>query len=152
MLDPLEILRDEHELLGRRLERIEGFLPFPRLFEADASAASIFARLLLAHMEREDRILFPSVAGLFGRAGGPLHVLRREHDQLSRLSAELPDAIRAREARRVHDIAEHLGTLMRDHLEKEERVVFRAVDSNLPRYRKRALSIQLQKLVQKAAG
>lgn len=135
-----EVLSAEHQIILKALDLLEAVAE--RLFRGDR-AAEQDARDLLdylisfadgIHHGKEEAMLFPALsdAGM-PMSGGPVHVMLAEHDRgrglLRRIGEELsrglPDE-RAREA--FADAAVGYVHLMRDHIEKEDEVLFPMAD------------------------
>jgi iron-sulfur cluster repair protein YtfE (RIC family) len=109
--DPFDLLMAEHELLRDQIQRAR----------RDRGALEALGPAIRAHIERENRSLYPLCERLFGGPDGAVAVLREDHEA----------------------IEEHLGTIgtsydqtgftasieafalrLEDHLAREERVLF----------------------------
>ncbi|MCO5168620.1 MAG: hemerythrin domain-containing protein [Planctomycetes bacterium] len=143
-MTPTHVLEDEHErilvlllVLDRLARHVrDGERPFDRLAEC-LDLLRTFADG--AHHGKEERHLFPALeaAGL-PRHAGPIGVMLREHDlgrgELATMAAAL-DGLRSDEAGaavRLSRAAASYTGLLRDHIEKENLVLFRMARELLP--------------------
>ena len=79
-------------------------------------AAKLCANVLTSHAKLEDEVLFPAID-----TGGPVAVMRAEHDQIDRLAGELAKAESTEELRAaLADLLE----ITESHFAKEEQVLF----------------------------
>ena len=134
MKTPTDVLRAEHTIILRGLDlleaaagRIEGGAPPPDGWWEEVLA---FLRAFADrnHHAKEEDLLFPSMiqAGV-PSGGGPIDVMREEHEQgraLIRAMAESRGAARAANAR------EYVA-LLRAHIDKENEVLFPLADAVL---------------------
>jgi|SRR5690349_2872850 len=112
----------EHELFGKQLESL-------RIAVQDgADVGSAIARVrtlagpLLQHAENEEVLLFPELVEILGgAAGGMVSVLKQEHAVIHRQVSALTGEPAKAEFDRVFKAFE---TLLRDHIAKEEDVLF----------------------------
>ena len=154
-----EILRKEHDAIlkmldaaqavGQKLTRgekvgpdtLDGILEFFRLF-ADR-----------CHHGKEEDLLFPLLEkkGL-PRDGGPIGVMLSEHDRGRKLvhemdlaSAQFPDSSGA-SARRWAQAASEYAHLLREHIEKENTVLFPMAESLLTHEEQERLAREFERI------
>jgi hypothetical protein len=138
MLDPLQMLMDEHkialsqlDILDRSAEEIRaaGF-SYP-VWERLSEAARFIAGDIRAHNQREEDFLFPALEKYLP-PGGPTYVMRDEHRQLwegyDRLH-EYTEKIKADpEDKRIKEelakAAHFVMVLLSNHIYKEDNVLF----------------------------
>ncbi|MBC7360504.1 MAG: hemerythrin domain-containing protein [Desulfacinum sp.] len=127
MLDILKVLS---ERIGRGANvppgDLDGVLEFLKVF------------VDRCHHGKEEDYLFPALeAAGVTREGGPIGVMLAEHEQGRTLVAKLEEAaarLRARDFEahsRVKEIANQYGELLRNHIRKEEDVLFRMAQSHV---------------------
>ncbi len=114
-----DALLGEHGVIYALLAHLEN-ATFASAEEARAAAAMLHAGLE-SHAHIEDELSFVPLEGHLGTAGGPLAVMRMEHDEVERTLARLLEVDDVAEAR---TLAAHLGKTARDHFGKEEQVLF----------------------------
>ena len=115
-----QALLGEHGVLYALFEHFEAGAPGMETLAEVQRAGATLAATLGSHARIENENLFPALEPLLG-PGGPLPVMREEHDEIE---AALEDVVNATS----HDAA--LGQLRytiqiaRDHFAKEEQVLF----------------------------
>jgi hemerythrin-like domain-containing protein len=92
----------------------------------------LFERHLDRHLRKEEEVLFPALESFLPRDLGPLAVLRGEHEDVRELYRRVESAgeMRARGMADQEALAkfQHYGTgmvrVLRDHIYKEDRILF----------------------------
>ncbi len=134
-MTPTAILRDEHRVILKALDILDATAA--RLAVGDAIPEALWSALLdwlqgfadARHHAKEEQLLFPALirAGL-PSPGGPVDVMLEEHEigrDLVRAMAQGGPVHRATETRRY-------TALLRDHIAKEDTVLFPLADELLP--------------------
>lgn len=114
-----DALFGEHGPIYRLLDHLAS-RPFASAEEARAQAAELAAGLA-THAHLEDELLFVPLEGSLGPNGGPIAVMRMEHEQVEQTLERLTLVDDAAEA---NALAAHLATIAHEHFEKEEQVLF----------------------------
>jgi iron-sulfur cluster repair protein YtfE (RIC family) len=104
----------------------------PELAAAFSTFAAKFTECAIAHIRKEEEILFPALEGFLPREVGPLAVLRGEHHELRQHFEKLRTTSAAMAAwdatpATLQTFLQHgrtLAQLMRDHIYKEDRILF----------------------------
>lgn len=134
---PFARLRRDHREVFARIDALEhdvlrarrsGPLPVRALRSLVARLSAQFA----THMTAEDEVLFPALERTFDGAAAVLAPLREEHADLRSLLASIAERLqqprsRERDERLAVD-ARDLVDLLRIHVRKEERIVFRVME------------------------
>jgi len=97
-------------------------------------AASEFKRFIHeieVHMAGEDAVLFPAFESATGMRDGPTAVMRREHDRMRALFAQIERALAAHDTQSVEGYTSTLLIIMRQHNLKEENVLYAMLDAAL---------------------
>ena len=117
-----DALLGEHGVFHLLLGHIEQALPaFDSLSNLQNRIAA-FAFALESHAGLEDELLFNALEPHLGTAGGPLAVMRMEHDQITDLLAKIESASNLDSARAF---AKQMIQITRGHFQKEEQILFR---------------------------
>lgn len=115
-----QALLGEHGVLYALFEYVEnGLAGMETLAEVQRAAAALTATLG-SHARIENEILFPSLEPQLG-PGGPLPVMREEHDEIESALEDIANAA-SRDAA-VNQLRDTLQ-IARDHFAKEEQVLF----------------------------
>jgi hemerythrin-like domain-containing protein len=137
-MHPTEILSQEHRVIENRLDAVEDRIratpagePFPRVFFDEA--LDFFRNFADGcHHAKEENLLFPRMKERgVPEAGGPIGCMLAEHEQgrafLRGVRENLDAAeVGSREARqRVFDNAAGYIELLRQHIQKEDQILFR---------------------------
>ena len=117
-----DALLGEHGVFHLMLGNIEQSLPaFDSLSNLQNRIAA-FAFALEAHASLEDELLFNALEPHLGVQGGPLAVMRMEHDQIRDLLGKIESAADLDSARAL---AKQMIQVTRGHFQKEEQILFR---------------------------
>jgi hemerythrin-like domain-containing protein len=122
--------------------------------EAFARMVRFFDAVVLAHLQKEEQILFPALEAFLPREVGPLAVLRGEHHDLLAQFAEMRQAgqilsegsTEPRVCQQFERASRALIRLFYDHVYKEDRVLFPMVARLLGPERDAYLHSQMQAL------
>ncbi len=133
------LLRDHREgekiIAGLRAlldERVDGPCWSPARSEAFARTMQFFHAVVLAHIQKEERILFPALEAFLPREIGPLAVLRGEHEDFLTQFARMQEAgkllsegsTEPRVCQQFESASRAIIQLFHDHIYKEDRVLF----------------------------
>lgn len=117
----IDALLIEHGTFYLHFEHLEQTAPaIERLGELRAKV-SMLAAVLPTHARLEDELLFTALEPHLGTMGGPLFVMRMEHDQLEGLLGQLPQLEDLDQAK---DMLAEAITVARQHFGKEEQILF----------------------------
>lgn len=114
-----DALLGEHGVIYPQLARLTD-APFDSAETARARADQLAAGLA-THAQIEDELLFVALEGVLGPDGGPLPVMRAEHEEVEATLQRLTEAADVRDA---EALAARLATVAREHFAKEESVLF----------------------------
>ncbi|AHK79401.1 hemerythrin HHE cation-binding protein [Ectothiorhodospira haloalkaliphila] len=98
---------------------------------AAENACVQFQHDLERHLQREETLLFPAIETFTGSSGGPTEVMRREHDQMRALLADVRDTLARQEVDACLGNIETLMTLIQLHNVKEEQILYPMADKHL---------------------
>ena len=117
-----DALLGEHGVFHLMLGHIEQALPsFDSLSNLQNRIAA-FAFALESHAGIEDQLLFTTLEPHLGTQGGPLAVMRFEHNQITDLLGKIESATELDSARAL---ARQMIEVTRGHFQKEEQILFR---------------------------
>ena len=83
-----------------------------------------FTAVLEKHFQIEEQTLFPAIERVMGASGGPVMVMRMEHDQMRGLMEKMPALLQEQSRDLFLGAAETLLILMQQHNMKEEQIVY----------------------------
>lgn len=122
-------LAHDHRVLDAILTDVDTFTRKGELCVAAKYLAHFRARIA-THMDLEEAILFPAYELATG-CTGPSTVMRREHAEIRRLLEALGDSLAGGNAANAPFLLDVLARFLDGHDEKEERVIYPAVDANV---------------------
>jgi len=162
-MEPMQALSQDHRVIERMLNVLESAVA--RVQSGAQVRAALFVEAAdfirnfadACHHRKEEEGLFPALemAGL-PRHGGPVGVMLGEHDEGRRFSAALRAAAEklaagdAAAAQEVAHSARNYTGLMRQHIMKEDNVLFMMARNVLDPDRQAALSEQFSRIEQEA--
>jgi hemerythrin-like domain-containing protein len=117
-----DTLLGEHAIFYLFLGHTEQALPALDSLSTLQHRFAAFAFALEAHAGLEDELLFTALEPNLGAQAGPLAVMRFDHDQIIDLLGKIEVAADLDSAQRS---AKQLFTVVRNHFQKEEQVLFR---------------------------
>jgi len=140
-MKPTDILKEEHRVIERVLNILDQAAG--KLENGEAVSPDLFDKSILfiqkfadgCHHQKEETILFPAMeAKGFSRSAGPLAVMLHEHEMgrsmVSAIKKSLGD-LRKGSVGAGNDLAESarmFSDLLRDHIAKEDNVLFVMAD------------------------
>lgn len=144
-MDPIRLLMDEHRAIKGVLDALDGYVEHQASVPRETHQADIlrFVEFIQQYADRihhgkEEDILFERmVATGFPKQSGPLAVMYHEHDQGRGLVKELKGLGEhqgqwsAAERKRLVAAARSYTTLLRNHIHKEDNVLYPMAESGL---------------------
>ena len=116
-----EGLLTEHRLLKILATQLESAAESKGELPMLVGAASMLQKALIDHSRVEDDGLFARLEAAMGGGGGPVAVMRADHEQIEGMLGEIADGTnRDQVARTVREVV----GLTRDHFDKEENILF----------------------------
>lgn len=130
MKTPTDVLREEHDVVLRILDKLEKSL------EKDTKESekniNILEKEFRRHsLNKEEKALFLEIEKFMPREGGPTGMMILEHEDLVKLIKEFNKAIKAKNFEKVSEIGNHLINLLRQHIDKENNVLFMMAEMHL---------------------
>ncbi|HEV8722483.1 MAG TPA: hemerythrin domain-containing protein [Candidatus Binatia bacterium] len=146
---PTEILSDEHRVIERVLSGLEQLtkLPIAGSLEHWRKALDFFRHFAdQCHHFKEERVLFPVLEehGI-PREGGPIGMMLQEHEEARahvRSMAAAIEQIATGNAALAEPLVSHARAyliLLREHIQKEDDILFRMADEVIPQDEQRQL-------------
>lgn len=125
-----EFMTQDHRSCDASLTDVENAVSAERWADA-ASAFTCFHDALVAHLAREEEVLFPALEMAMGGPMGPTQVMRMEHRQMHQLVSALEASIGARDRAAFLSASDTLLVLIQQHNMKEERILYPMLDRAL---------------------
>ena len=133
MIKITTLLSEEHQEVLRKLKRLEdGLEPYDEGVVRET--IRFFEERLVLHRRKEEEVLFPTLGRHIGTEDGPIHCMLEEHS----LEKQYIDVIRTALAEgspgtqeRIIDADRAILSLLRDHIVKEDNVLFPLAERTL---------------------
>ena len=90
-----------------------------------------FVDELFAHLDKEEKVMFPAFEEATGMTTGPTNMMRQEHMQMRGLASGLVEAVQNSDTKRYFGLTETLMILIQQHNMKEEQMLYRMADQHL---------------------
>jgi len=91
----------------------------------------VFESRMRRHLAMEEEVLFPAIESATGMRGGPVAVMRMEHEQMRALLAEMARRAAAGDFDGVLDQGDTLLMVIQQHNMKEEGILYPLADNAL---------------------
>ncbi len=124
LLSRLYSEHDEHQV---RLNSLEGILEEYTEGSKDEEFIKIFeevCRELELHLKEEEEALFPTLKERMGEMAMPVFVMLREHEDMRQTCQRVFESHQRGEREKVKELCQYLIFLVRQHIEKENNILF----------------------------
>ena len=115
-----DALLGEHGVLYVLFDRIEAVAASAASVAQIHEAAAVLSAVILSHANLEEELLFPALETHLGTTG-PLAIMRAEHDEIEHALGQIEEA---QDLDDGTDCVTSALSLVRDHFQKEEEVLF----------------------------
>ncbi|MEB2310833.1 MAG: DUF2249 domain-containing protein [Sorangiineae bacterium] len=126
----LEILQADHERLDAIAEELDEKLGAGEVAGAQGRLGELTCGLE-RHMHAEEAALFPAFERATGMAGGPIHVMLHEHNQIRNDLAGMASALHSGDASRAKSTLASMMSVLAEHNAKEESIIYGRTDQAL---------------------
>ncbi len=140
---PTEILKEEHQNVLQKLDVLEEVISHldkkETILAKLEELASFFKTDFWTHFTKEEEALFPEIEKFIPRESGPVGVMLMEHEDLRNTNTELQQVIDVylrdsddlKVRRMIQEYGTHFIGVLRDHIDKENNILFMMVDMHL---------------------
>jgi hemerythrin-like domain-containing protein len=162
-MNPTEVLKHEHRAIEgalRILDTIARRLQEPGV-SRDARQLVDFFRTFAdtCHHGKEEQVLFPALEEIgVPRLGGPIEVMLAEHAQGRRHIQAMLDALDAlaaggaEQADQFREHAQSYARLLRNHIDKEDKVLFSIAEQRLTAGRQDRINEEFERIEREVVG
>ena len=165
-MDPVQILKDEHRVIERVLDALDRYVDKSAtvLPSGEKAELLLFVEFIQefadrCHHGKEEDILFAEMLKVgFPREAGPLGVMFHEHQQGRAFVSELKRLGEQKEPwtdadrEQLFRAASGYVTLLRQHIRKEDGVLYPMAEAQLPAEAMRSIGQRFQEFDRRQAG
>ena len=141
--NPTDILRKEHEKVLSLLDKLEKCLEIRNTKSSAECAISLEKEFNKHSLNKEEKALFPEIEKFIPREGGPTGMMIMEHEDLS-------DSIKnfklTKDFNKLNEIGNHIINVLRQHINKEDNILFMMADMHLDDKQKKAILDKFKKI------
>src|SRR3989344_8017923 len=136
---PTDILRKEHEIVLKLLDRIEKCIEKNDMKSSGKNIAVLEKEFERHSLNKEEKALFPEIEKFMPREGGPTVVMIAEHKELVGYIKDSKNAIKAKDIKKLDSSGSHIINILRPHIEKENSMLFMMADMHLDEKQKEVI-------------
>lgn len=143
----LEDLSSEHQKILGKLEELEKAtenMPDQEKIKEFLDFTENFAE---PHHQKEEKVLFPALEkkGII-KQGGPIGQMLLEHEMKRGYLKELEKAVKENQIKKIKAAAKNIISLLREHIDKEENILYPLAGSLLTKEELASLHYQCEKI------
>ncbi len=127
-INPFDILRKEHDIVLKILDSLEKNLESENINQAKKSTVLLEKEFNKHSLNKEEKVLFPEIEKFIPRDGGPTGMMIIEHKDLTE---SIENFKKTDNFEDLNEIGSHIISLLRDHINKENNMLFMIADMHL---------------------
>lgn len=128
---PIEILKGEHNGVLEILDKLEEDIDAKDIEGMDKSIWRLEKEFDRHSLNKEEKVLFPVLEKFLPREGGPTAVMIAEHEDLVGSIKNFKEAVGEKDFEKLNEIGRHIILILRDHINKENNILFRMAEMHL---------------------
>ncbi len=129
--NPLDLLREEHEKVLKILDAIEKSLEGKDLKSSEENITLLKSEFEKHSLNKEEKVLFPEIEKFIPREGGPTGMMVIEHEDLVQSIKGFMEALKSGDFDGLNRLGQHIISLLREHIDKENNILFMMADMHL---------------------
>ena len=142
---PTEILRKEHEKVLKILDNLEKNIDDKNIASMKKEISVLEREFDKHSLNKEEKVLFPEIEKFMPREGGPTGMMIIEHKDLTESMGNFNSAIKTEDIGKLEEIGNHIITLLREHIDKENNILFMMADMHLDDKQKKIILEKFKK-------
>jgi len=146
---PTDILRKEHEIVLKLLDRIEKCIEKNDMKSSGKNIAVLEKEFERHSLNKEEKALFPEIEKFMPREGGPTGMMIMEHEDLVSSIKNCKDALKTNDSSKLNENASHIIELLRQHIGKEDNILFMMAEMHLDDRQKKTVLERFKKFDKK---
>ena len=126
--NPLEILRNEHNIVLKVLNNLETDLEARNISQAKKSIELLEKEFNRHSLNKEEKVLFPEIEKFMPRENGPTGMMIIEHKDLTESIKKFKQI---NNSENLNETGSYIINLLREHIDKENNMLFMMADMHL---------------------
>jgi len=126
--NPLEILRNEHNIVLKVLNNLETDLEARNISQAKKSIELLEKEFNRHSLNKEEKILFPEIEKFMPRENGPTGMMIIEHKDLTESIKKFKQI---NNSKNLNETGSYIINLLREHIDKENNMLFMMAEMHL---------------------
>lgn len=147
LTDPMEILKEEHNVVLKKLDLIENMIKRRDLDGLWVTVSEVEDDIALHSLEKEEGILFPMLEKASSLTSGEISIMKEDHRELEALIHSIKDGLR--EGDILDGVFGSALANLRNHIRKEDDEFFEVIDHCLDAEGKKRLLEEMAKVEKK---
>lgn len=144
LTDPMEILKEEHNVVLKKLDLIETMIKRRDLDGLWVTVSEVEDDIALHSLEKEEGILFPMLEKASSLTSGEISIMKEDHRELEALIHSIKDGLR--EGDILDGVFGSALANLRNHIRKEDEEFFEVIDHCLDAEGKKRLLEEMAKV------
>ena len=146
---PTDILRKEHDIVLNLLDKLEKCIEKSDMKSSGKNIAVLEGEFNKHSLNKEEKALFPEIEKFMPRDGGPTGMMIMEHEDLVNSIKNCKDAVKTGNIERLNENGSHIIELLRQHINKEDNILFMMAEMHLDDRQKKAILEKFKKFDRK---
>lgn len=142
---PTDILRKEHDVVLGLLDKLEENIGKKDIKSSEKNIAILEKEFNKHSLNKEEKVLFPEIEKFMPREGGPTGMMVIEHEDLTASIKNFKGFIKNKDLKNLAETGSHIINLLRQHIDKENNMLFMMADMHLDEKQKKAIFEKFRK-------
>lgn len=134
--NPTDILKREHDKVLKILDDLDSNLDKRDILKSKKNIDILQKEFNKHSLNKEEKVLFPEIEKFMPRDGGPTGMMIIEHQDLTESIKTFRDE---KDIKNLIEIGRHIINLLREHIDKENSMLFMIADMHLDNKQKGAV-------------
>ena len=140
--NPLEILRNEHNIVLKVLNSLETDLEARNISQAKKSIELLEKEFNRHSLNKEEKVLFPEIEKFMPRENGPTGMMIIEHKDLTESIKKFKQI---NNSENLNETGSYIINLLREHIDKENNMLFMMAEMHLDDKQKKSILERFKK-------
>ena len=144
--NPTAILKEEHDKVLKILDKLEKNLGKSDIKSSEKELIVLEKEFDKHSLNKEEKVLFPEIEKFIPRENGPTGMMIMEHEDLVSSINNFKKNIKNKNFKNLNEIGSHIISLLRQHIDKENNILFMMADMHLDDKQKKGMLEKFKKI------